>query len=168
MRHEDEFGPVAAVYPRSGARMASGFASGSSFGGDHGDDHGDDPVSDTGRAAGGQSNGQCGGRGCGQSFRAAPGLDPYKVAREEPLRWAAFINEVYPRHDAEVMLHFGVCEKTVRWWRSGERAPRSHHRTIAERRHGEVARRIMLGDPVGRPGGGSAGCFPGARSARRA
>lgn len=160
MRHEDGFEPAVVIYTRSG----SGSASGTSFGNGHGDD--------AAGGAGGQSNGQFGeqdagrdaGRGAEQTFHAAPVLDPYKVAREEPLRWAAFINEVYPRHDAEVMLHFGVCEKTVRWWRSGERAPRSHHRTIAERRHGEVARRIMLGDPVGRPGG----AFAGSRLARRA
>lgn len=83
----------------------------------------------------------------GGSFVETGVLDPHRIAYEEPIRWAAFVNAVYPR-DAELRLHFGVGDKTIGYWRRGERAPRAHSRTLAERLHGDDLRRYMHGGDV--------------------
>lgn len=88
------------------------------------------------------------GQESGPMFRASAILDPHKIAVEEPVRWAAFINARYPRHDGSVQRDFGVCEKTERLWRAGDRAPRSHHRTVAERLHPDDLRAYMHGGDV--------------------
>lgn len=96
----------------------------------------------------GQSAPSGAGHASGGLSGAAPVLDPFRVASEEPVRWAAYINAYFPQSDAQVMAAFGVCEKTARLWRQADRAPRSHQRTLAERMHGRALMGFMHGGRV--------------------
>jgi hypothetical protein len=64
------------------------------------------------------------------SFQPSGAVDPHLIAYEQPERWAAYLNECYPR-DHQVMRLFGVSSTTVRKWRAAEMGCRATHLQVA-------------------------------------
>ncbi|AVO37371.2 hypothetical protein [Pukyongiella litopenaei] len=92
------------------------------------------PYGQSAPAAGGQSFGETSGENSGPKSR----FDPYKVAREFPLRWQAYIRASY-RSVGHVVQVFQVTEKTARNWWNGVTGANGAHVAIAVNEHPEQA-----------------------------
>lgn len=70
-------------------------------------------------------------------------LDPYRVARDFPQRWSAYIRGRH-RDLSEVCRAFGVCERTARKWWTGETGANARQLVMAWRRDPEGVTRDLL------------------------
>lgn len=70
-------------------------------------------------------------------------VDPYRVARDFPERWSAYIRAQF-RDLGDVCRTFGVCERTARKWWTAETGANARQLVIAWRRDPEGVTRDLL------------------------
>ena len=86
----------------------------------------------------GQSAPTTGGQSVGQMSDPKARFDPYKVHREFPARWQAYIQANY-RNIGHVVQVFQVSEKTARNWWTGATGANGAQVAIAVHEHPEQA-----------------------------
>lgn len=70
-------------------------------------------------------------------------MDPHRMALEQPVRWARYVNTMWPLDDVLVAM-FHVDIRTARNWRKGLYAPRAHHMAMALRQHPAKAFAMLI------------------------
>ena len=71
------------------------------------------------------------------------GFDPYRVHREFPERWRAYLHQNFRNHFV-VQKSFQVSERTARKWWNGETGANGGHVAVAVRIHPVEAPRMLF------------------------
>jgi hypothetical protein len=91
----------------------------------------------------GQSGPEAAQHSVGNLSAPKQAFDPFKVQREFPARWQAYIQANF-RNIADVTHVFHVSEKTARNWWTGATGANGSHVAIAMNAHPEQAPRMLF------------------------
>lgn len=71
-------------------------------------------------------------------------VDIWAISRRAPEQWARLMQEVYHGDLMLIQMSFHVTERTGRRWLAGEGGVRGQHHVVAQLKHPEAYRRIVL------------------------